>query len=152
MAAELLGPGQVRSRSYAVIRRTASDRFFKKIVFQPRNLLPLTWVEILCMFWSAHDHIWPLALHLDLSNVIRSHWPWLAHTYLPIVANLPVLGVSWGPETEYVANFLHRHIYSTSLRYPISIRAIDPVCPQAILPMRVTPFPSGCYASQIFHQ
>ena len=42
-----------------------------------------------------------------------------------------------------MANFSHRHVYSASLHYPISIMAIDPVCPQAILPMRVTLFPSG---------
>ena len=42
-----------------------------------------------------------------------------------------------------MANFSHRHVYSASLHYPMSIMAIDPVCPQAILPMRVTLFPSG---------
>ena len=42
-----------------------------------------------------------------------------------------------------MANFSHRHIYSASLHYSTSISAIDPVCPQAILPMRVTLFPSG---------
>ena len=42
-----------------------------------------------------------------------------------------------------MANFSHGHVSSASLLYPISIRAIDLVCPQAILPMRVTLFPSG---------
>ena len=42
-----------------------------------------------------------------------------------------------------VANFSHKHVYSASLHYPMSTRAIDPVRPQAILPMRVTLFPSG---------
>ena len=42
-----------------------------------------------------------------------------------------------------MADFLHRHVYSASLHYPMSIRAIDPGHPQAILPMRVTLFPSG---------
>ena len=42
-----------------------------------------------------------------------------------------------------MANFSHRHVYSASLHHPMSIMAIDPVCPQAILPMRVTLFPSG---------
>ena len=42
-----------------------------------------------------------------------------------------------------MANFSHRHVYSGSLHYPMSIRAIDLVCPQAILPMRMTLFPSG---------
>ena len=37
-----------------------------------------------------------------------------------------------------MANFLHGHVYSASLH-----RAIDPVCPQAILPTGVTLFPSG---------
>ena len=39
--------------------------------------------------------------------------------------------------------FPHKHVYSASLHYPMSISAIDPVCPQAILPMRVTLFPFG---------
>ena len=42
-----------------------------------------------------------------------------------------------------MANFSHRHVYSASLHNPMSIMAIDPVCPQAILPMRVTLFHSG---------
>ena len=42
-----------------------------------------------------------------------------------------------------MANFSHRHVYTDSLHYPMSVRAIDLVCPQAILPMRVTLFPSG---------
>ena len=41
-----------------------------------------------------------------------------------------------------MANFSHRHVYSASLHYPISIRAIDPVCAQVILAMSVTLFPS----------
>ena len=44
---------------------------------------------------------------------------------------------------EYVANFLHGHVYSTSLQYLMPIRAIDPVYLQAILPMGVKLFPSG---------
>ena len=46
-------------------------------------------------------------------------------------------------QSEYVANFSHRHVYSASLSEPMSIRAIDQVCPQAILPMSVTLFPFG---------
>ena len=42
-----------------------------------------------------------------------------------------------------MANFLHRHVYSASLHSAISIMAMDPVCPQAILPMRVMLFTSG---------
>ena len=42
-----------------------------------------------------------------------------------------------------MVNFLHGHVYSASLHNPISIRAIDPVCPQATLPMMVTRYPSG---------
>ena len=41
-----------------------------------------------------------------------------------------------------MANCLHGHVYSASLHYPMPIRAIDPVCPQAILPMGVTLVPS----------
>ena len=42
-----------------------------------------------------------------------------------------------------MANFSHRHVYSASLHYPVSIKAIGLVCLQAILRMRVTLFPSG---------
>ena len=42
-----------------------------------------------------------------------------------------------------MANFLHEHVYGASLHYLMSIRTIDPVCPQAILPMLVTLYPSG---------
>ena len=42
-----------------------------------------------------------------------------------------------------MAIFLHGHAYDVSLYYPMSIMAVDPVCPQAILPMRVTLFSSG---------
>ena len=42
-----------------------------------------------------------------------------------------------------MANSSHRHVYTASLHYPVSIRAIDAVYPQAILPMRVTLLPSG---------
>ena len=102
------------------------------------------WLEWRHYAWfrSELDHIWPLTLHLDVSKVIRGHWPWLT-PYMPIVANLAVFGVSWGPETEHAANFSHRHVYSASWHYPTSISAIHPVCPQAILPMRVALFPSG---------
>ena len=42
-----------------------------------------------------------------------------------------------------MANFAHRHVYNASLHYPISIMAIDPICPQEILPMWFTLFHSG---------
>ena len=53
------------------------------------------------------------------------------------------LGLFWGPETEHVINFSNGHVHCASLRYPISIRAIDSLCAQAILPMMVTLFLSG---------
>ena len=43
--------------------------------------------------------------------------------------------------------FLHGDVYIASLHYPMSIMVIDPVCPQAILPTRVTLFPSGMLCS-----
>ena len=39
--------------------------------------------------------------------------------------------------------FSHRHVYSASLHCPLSIKAIDPVCPQANSPKTATLFPSG---------
>ena len=95
------------------------------------------WLGRRCYTWSrpAHDHIWPLTLHLDLSKVIRGQWPWLTPCQ-PIVDSLTVLGVSWGPEIECVANFSHKYVYSASLQKSISV--IDPACPQAISAMSVT--------------
>ena len=61
---------------------------------------------------------------------------------IPLVANLAVLEVSLDPENEYVANFSHRHVYSASLHWPMSIRATDRVYPQTILPTSVRMFPS----------
>ena len=42
-----------------------------------------------------------------------------------------------------MADFSHEHVYSASLHNPMPIMAIDAVCPQAILPMRVKLFSSG---------
>ena len=89
-------------------------------------------------FRSADDHIRPMALHFDLLKVIRGHWPFVTPCITEL-ANLAVFGVSWDPETEHVASFSHRHVYSASLHHPKSIRAIDSVCPQAILATTVMP-------------
>ena len=68
-------------------------------------------------FTSAHDQMWLLTLQNDLADPIHTN-----------SANLEVWErVSWGPETEYMANFLRWHVYSASLHYPMSIRVIDPV-------------------------
>ena len=91
-------------------------------------------------FRSAHNQMWPLTLHNDLPKVIRGHWPWLTPC-IPIVANLAFFFLrSWDLIRGY---FLHGHVYSASLHYPMPVRAIDPVNPQAIFPMGVTLFPSG---------
>ena len=42
-----------------------------------------------------------------------------------------------------MANIAHRHVYSASLHYPMPIWAIDPICPQDVLQVRVTLFTSG---------
>ena len=42
-----------------------------------------------------------------------------------------------------MAIFSLLHVYSAFLHYPMSMMTIDPVCPQASLPMMVTLFPSG---------
>ena len=101
------------------------------------------WLERRHYAWfrSADDHIRPLVLHLNFLKVIRGDWP-LLPPCITIVVNLAVFGVSWGPETEYVVNFSRRCVYSASLYYPMSIRAIDQVCPQVILVMSLTLFPS----------
>ena len=132
--------GQVRS--YDVIRGTDSDRFFEKSVFSA-NVTCHHWLAWRHYAWfgSTHDHIWPLTLHFDHSRVIQGHWPWLTRC-LPILANLAVLGVSWGPQTKYVTKFSHRHVYSAFLHKPMSISPIDQVCLRVILRISVTLFPS----------
>ena len=75
---------------------------------------------------------------LTFLKVIRGHWPFVTPCITEL-ANLAVFGVSWDPETEHVASFSHRHVYSASLHHPKSIRAIDSVCPQAILATTVMP-------------
>ena len=104
-----------------------STNFSRKACFQPRKWRH--WLEWRHFAWfgSTHDHIWHLTLHHDHSKVIRSQWPWLTPS-LPILANFVVLGVSWGPETEYDANFSHRHVYSACLHYTMPISHIDEVC------------------------
>ena len=66
---------------------------------------------------------WPHALVVDIYTIAD---------LTPIVIKLAGFGVSWGPGTEHVGNFLHRHVYSASLQYPMSIKAIDSVCPLAM--------------------
>ena len=86
-------PGQVRSRSYDVIRGTASDRCFQgNCVFS--HVPSCHWLEwrYYACFRSAYEQIWPLTLHLDIPKVIRGHWPWLKPC-IPIVANLVVYRV-----------------------------------------------------------
>ena len=65
---------------------------------------------------------------------------WNAPAGTTVFEGRPPLWTAW---RSHVANFLHGHVYCASPHYPMSIRAIDPVCPQAILPPRVTLFPSG---------
>ena len=106
-------------------------------------------------FGSPHYYIWPLTLHLDIAKATRGHWPWLT-SCLPVGANLAVLGVSWGPETEHVANVSHRHVYSASLHYPMSLTQFWPRAPLTQFALRLfwrwvwrCSLPT-CYASQIF--
>ena len=102
------------------------------------------------LFWSAQDHIWPLTLHLHISKVIRGQWPWLG-TYMPKVANLAVMGVSWSPETEGVSNvcidmFIVPLYTSRCQSCPLNRFALKWFCRwgwRCSLP--------GCYASQTFH-
>ena len=134
-----IGSGQVRSLSYDIIRGSASDRLFKEIVFSAMGPAAIDWNRDIVhglgqnMTRSNLSH-----LDLDFPKVTELGWP-----YIRIVANLALLEVSWGPESECVAIFSHTHVYNTFIKYPMSIRAIDPVCPQAILLMRVTLFLSG---------
>ena len=64
---------------------------------------------------------------------------------------VPLLVGGWGdPDTEYVADVLHRADNSASSLHPILISVIDPVFLLAILSVRVMHSLPGCCASQIF--
>ena len=128
-------PGQVRWRSYGVIRDTCSRRVFNGIVVSATELSVTDWNGDIMhdsgqtMTTSDPDlAFWPSFL---------GHWPWTT-PYLPLVAKLAVLEVYGGPETEYVAHFSHRLAHSARSPYPI-----QGVCPQAIFPSRTTLFRSG---------
>ena len=96
---------------------------------------------------SGYDHIWPVTLHLDLSEVIPGHWPWPT-PYLPIVAKFVVLRVSWASESECVVYFWHRPVFKAHFLSQMSIRDFLQVCPRAIWLC----FLRGCFTSQIFDQ
>ena len=49
--------------------------------------------------------------------------PGRPHTYLGV--RFAVLGVSWGPGTEYLTHFSHRCVYTFSLPLPVLIRAVN---------------------------
>ena len=137
---KLIGSGHVKEL-WRHKRNSLQPIFRVKRVFSPVTCRYwLEWRHYAWFGWT-HDHIWSLTLHHDHSKVIRGRWPWLTQC-LPILANFVVLGVSWGPETEYVANYSHWHFYSASLDYPMSISPIDQVCPQVILAISVIPLPS----------
>ena len=79
--------------------------FSRKSCCQPRYHLLSYWLEWTHYAWfmSEYDYIWHLTLHLVLSKVIQGHWLWLTPC-ISLLVNLAVFGVSWGPESEYVAN------------------------------------------------
>ena len=55
-----------------------------------------------------------------------------------------------GPDTENCARFSCRPVHRATLLLPMSIRAIDLVCRQSILTVRVTLFPYGMlYATNV---
>ena len=114
--------------------------FSTKPRFQRLNLFPLTWRGNYAWFRSEAKDL-PLALNFDLSKVIRGRRSWLT-PHLGMQAKLAVFRVSWGPVTENVTHFSHRHVLGARLHYPMSIMAIGPVWPQAIIPTRLTMFPS----------
>ena len=89
---------------------------------------------------NSYGHTWSLTLHFGLQKFIREHWPWLT-TFLPTVAKL-VLGAGvrfFNPETEYTVHFSR----NSHLPRPMTIIAIDLVCPQAIFLVSVALFPYG---------
>ena len=136
--------GQVRSRRCAVIRSTASERFFKrKFVFQPRSLMPLTGME-----WR-HGYLWSDRRwqHLDLSKVIRCQWPWLI-LCIPKVTKLAIFVCLFFGPGRNIWLISHRHVYSASLRRATSIRALtEPVLKRFYRWGWHCSLP-GCYRSQ----
>ena len=98
------GSGQItelwRHRRYS-LRRT----FSRTSCFQPPSLLPLTGLEIIYMIQFSR---WPHLTFDVTSRPFKGHpklmtFTDLIHAYL--VANLAILGISSGPENEYLAIF-----------------------------------------------
>ena len=100
---KITGSGQVtelrRHKRYSLRATFQGNRIFSHGTCCPW----LEWGHYAWFRW-AYDHMWTLTLHNDLAKVIWGHWSWLT-PYIPKLANLAFLEVSWGLETEYVANF-----------------------------------------------
>ena len=143
-------PGQVRIRSYDVIRGRASDRLFKET--NTTELAIIDWnrdvMHDLGQNMTTSD-LWHCTN--DLVKIIRSHRPRMT-PYIPIVANLAVFGVSWGPDTKLVINFSHSHAYSASLPQPCQSGSFAQFTRRRFCLWGLHCSRPGCYASQIFRQ
>ena len=140
------GHGAVKS-----LKEQPPTDFSRRSCFQPRNLLPLTWMEILCYAWlrPSDDHIRPLTFHLDRSKVIRGHWSWLT-PYVLIEANLVFLGGFLRSWDRILVYFLHGHVPLYTIRCqsgPVAQFALRRFCRCG---WRCSLL--GHYAPQIFHQ
>ena len=124
--------------------------FFGEMIFS------LDWcVTIYCYgdivwFRSEHDTIWSLLLSLNLWNVTRGHWSWLA-LHWSIVATFAIFVVLWGPESEQIFIF-HAVFYSSSWPLPMSISLTDPAYPRVFSRWVWHCSLREGYASQVFYQ
>ena len=122
-------PDQVRSLSYDAISATACDHFFKEIIFSAMGLAAIEWNGDIVHDLGQHTtkcDLWYCKMTFQRSSQVTDlDWP---HTYqqwlIWLFFGFP--GVL-RPSTWLI--FLHGHVYSASLHYPMPIKDSEPSLP-----------------------
>ena len=110
-----------------------------KSCFQQLNFFPFTGMEILCMIWAE---IWPYLTCDIVPETFEGHPSSLTLADHAIGVKMIILEFLeiMGPNIMFF--FFKGMLYMTSWQFPMSIKAIDSVCPQAIFRVRLTLCPS----------
>ena len=122
--------GQVRSRSYDVIRGTTFDRISAK------SWVMATWCGVIDLngdswcdwrqYMTSCDP-WPCITWVPRSSKVTSgHWPRLTSPW-PIANRHMFSGVSWGAKSEFVVHCSQKRAQTTSSSSPRSIIFIRPI-------------------------
>ena len=124
--------GQVRSRSYDVIKGTTFDRISAK------SWVSATWSSAIdlnvdswcdwCQYMTSCDR-WPCITWVSRSSnskVTWGYWPWLTSQW-PYDHTHMLSGVSWGAESESVVHYCQKRLQTTSSPSPWRIIVIGPI-------------------------